>query len=98
MKKQDYKKKDGSAGTSYALEAGDEFKALYASPRESLPGKSKYPSYSLKVLFKGKEIYLTLTAGQFKRLMGMGNLEGKQFVCIKYKGDEGKELLGIDEA
>ncbi len=95
MKTQDYTKKDGSAGTRYFLEKGDVVRSLFALPRESVPGKSKYPVYSIKAAWKGQEIFITLTAGQYKKLMGIGSLEGRELAAIGYEGPEGKELIGL---
>ncbi len=95
MKTENYNKKDGSAGTRYTLEKGDIVKALYAMPRETVPGKSKYPIYSIKAAWKGKEVYVTLTTGQYKRLMGIGSLEGKEIIALGYEGPDGEELVGL---
>lgn len=96
MKTENYPKKDGKPGTRYFLEKGDVIKALVATPREASLGKSKYPSYSIKAIWGDKEIYVTLTNGQYKRLMGIGSLEGKKLVAIGYQGPAGKELVGLD--
>ena len=95
MKTEDYTKKDGSAGTRYAFEKGDVVRSLFAKPRESVFGKSKYPVYSIKAAWNGQEVYITLTAGQYKKLMGIGSLDGRELVAIGYEGPEGKELVGL---
>lgn len=95
MKTEDYTKKDGSVGTRYTLEKDDVVRSLFALPRESVPGKSKYPVYSIKAVWRGQEVYITLTAGQYKKLMGFGSLEGRELAAIGYEGPEGKELVGI---
>ena len=96
MKTEDYTKKDGKPGIRYFLEKGDVIKAMVATPREASLGKSKYPSYSIKAIWSSKEIYVTLTCGQYKRLIGIGSLEGKKLVAIGYQGPAGKELIGLD--
>lgn len=96
MKTENYPKNNGSQGTRYTLEKGDVITALFASPKENLLGKSKYASYSIKAAWNDKEIFVTLTHGQFKRLIGIGNLEGKKLVAVGYSGPAGKELIGIE--
>ena len=96
MKTENYPKNNGSQGTRYILEKGDVITALFASPKESLLGQSKYASYSLKAVWNAKEIFVTLTHGQFKRLVGIGNLEGKKLVAVGYSGPTGKEQIGIE--
>jgi hypothetical protein len=96
MKTENYTKKDGKPGIRYALEKGDVIKAMVSTPREASLGKSKFPSYSIKAIWGGKEIYITLTSGQYKRLIGIGSLEGKKLVAIGYQGPASKELIGLD--
>jgi len=96
MKTENYPKKDGTYGTRYTLEKGDVIEALVPKPREALLGKSKYPSYSIKVAWSSKDIYVALTHGQYKRLMGLGNLDGRKLVAVGYQGQAGKELIGLD--
>ncbi len=96
MKTEKYPKNDGTEGTRYMLEKGDVITALFSSPKENLLGNSKYASYSIKAVWNDKEIFVTLTHGQFKRLVGIGNLEGKKLVAVGYSGPTGKELIGLD--
>jgi hypothetical protein len=96
MKTENYPKNDGSEGMRYTLEKGDVITALFSSPKENLLGKAKYASYSIKAVWNNREIFVTLTHGQFKRLVGIGNLEGKKLVAVGYSGPTGKELIGIE--
>lgn len=96
MKTEDYTKKDGTAGKRYALEKDDVFRAMASTPRETMLGKSKYPSYSIKAAWSGKEIYITLTHGQYKRLMGLGDVKGKELTAVVYQGPSDEELVGLD--
>jgi hypothetical protein len=96
MKTENYTKKDGSAAVRYRLEKGDVVKSLFAKPKESVFANCKYPLYSLKALWNEKQIFVTLTAGQYKRLMGLGNLEDKSIKAVSYQGPEGKELVGLE--
>lgn len=96
MNTEDYTKKDGKPGTRYTLEKGDVIRAMASTPRETVLGKSKYPSYSIKAVWSGKEIYITLTHGQYKRLMGLGDVKGKELTAVTYQGPTGKELIGLD--
>ncbi len=96
MKTENYQKKDGAAGVKYTLEKGDVIKPLYSKPRESTLGKSKSISFSIKAFWEDKEIFVTLTYGQYKRLMGIANLKGRKLVAIGYPGPSGKELVGLD--
>ena len=75
---------------------GDVIEAMFSTPREAMLGKSKYPSYSIKAKWNSKEIFVTLTNGQYKRLMGLSNLEGKKLVAVGYQGPTGKELIGLE--
>ena len=96
MKTENYPKNNGTNGSRYTLEKGDVIEAMFSTPREAMLGKSKYPSYSIKAKWNSKEIFVTLTSGQHKRLMGLSNLEGKKLVAIAYPGPEGKELIGLE--
>ena len=96
MKTENYPKKDGTQGARYTLEKGDVIEAKFSKPREASLGKSKYPSYSIKAVWNDKEIFVSLTHGQYKRLMGIGDLEGKKLVAIGYPGAAGKELVGLE--
>ena len=96
MKEENYPKNNGSQGTRYILEKGDIIKALFATPRETILGKSEYASYSIKALWDNKEIYVSLTQGQFKRLVAIGDLEGKNLIAVGYEGPSGKELVGLE--
>ena len=96
MKTENYPKKDGTVGVKYTLEKGDVIKPLYSKPRESTLGKSKFISFSMKVLWEDNEIFVTLTYGQYKNLVGIANLKGRKLVAIGYPGPSGKELVGLD--
>lgn len=96
MKTESYPRKNGTTGTRYTLEKGDIIKAMFSKPREAILGESKYASYSIKALWNDREIFVSLTGGQYKRLMGIGDLEGKKLVAVGYPGPAGKELIGID--
>ena len=96
MKTENYSKKDGSEGVKYTLEKGDIIKPLYSKPRESTMGKSKFISFSIKVFWEDKEVFVTLTYGQYKRLMGISNLKERKLVAIGYPSPSGKELVGLD--
>ena len=96
MKTEDYTKNDGKPGKRYSLEKGDVIRAMASTPRETVLGKSKYPSYSIKAAWSGREIYVTLTHGQYKRLMGIGDLKGKELTAVMYQGPSAKELVGLD--
>lgn len=96
MKTENYTKSDKSQGTKYFLEKGDIIQCLVPSPKEAVLGKSKYPSYSVKAMWNNKEIFVSLTNGQYKRLMGLGNLEDKKLVAVGYPGPEDKELVGLE--
>lgn len=96
MNTEEYTKNDGKSGTRYILEKGDVIRAMASTPRETVLGKSKYPSYSIKAAWGGKEIYITLTHGQYKRLMGLGDVKGKELTAVGYSGPTGKELIGLD--
>ena len=96
MKTENYPKNDGTQGTRHTLEKGDVFTALFSTPRESTLGDSKYSSYSIKAVWNNKEIFVTLTHGQYKRLVGIGNLEGKKLIAVGYSGPTGKELVGLE--
>ena len=96
MKTEDYTKKDGKAGIRYTLEKGDVVRMMASTPRETIFSKSKYPSYSIKAAWNGKEIYIALTHGQHKRLMGLGDVKGKELTAIAYRGPSDKELVGLD--
>jgi len=96
MKTENYTKNDKTQGTKYFLEKGDIIEVSVPSPREAMIGKSKYPSYSIKAIWNDKEIFVSLTHGQYKRLMGIGNLEDKKLVAVGYPGPEGKELVGLE--
>ncbi|MCD4831686.1 MAG: hypothetical protein K8R02_07780 [Anaerohalosphaeraceae bacterium] len=96
MKTENYPKNDGTQGVRYILEKGDVIEAKYSKPRETLLGGSKYPSYSIKAVWDDNEIFVALTHGQYKRLMGIGDLDGKKLVAVGYPGAEGKELVGLE--
>ncbi len=96
MKTENYPKNDGTQGVRYILEKGDVIEAKYSKPRETLLGKSKYSSYSIKAVWDDNEIFVVLTHGQYKRLMGFGNIEGKKLVAVGYPGPEDKELVGLE--
>ena len=96
MKTENYTKNDKTQGTKYFLEKGDIIQVGVPSPREAILGKSKYPSYSIKATWNSKEIFVSLTHGQYKRLMGIGNLEEKKLVAVGYPGPEEKELVGLE--
>lgn len=96
MKTESYPKSNGTEGTRYTLEKGDVIEAMFSKPRETVLGKSKYTSYSIKAVWNDKEVFVTLTSGQYKRLMGIGDLEGKKLVAVGYPGPAGKELVGIE--
>ncbi|NIA02492.1 MAG: hypothetical protein GWP15_03845 [Nitrospirae bacterium] len=98
MKVENYTKKDGSIGTRYTLSKGDVIEAVFSKPREAMLGESKYMSYSIKAIWNEKEIFVSLTHGQYKRLMGIGDLEGKKLVAVSYSGPEEKELVGLELA
>lgn len=98
MRTEEYTKKDGRPGTRYTLEKGDVIRALAVSPRESMLGKSKYPAYSIKAAWNGREIYITLTHGQCKRLMGLGDVKGRNLIAVGYVGPSGEERVGLDLA
>jgi hypothetical protein len=96
MKTENYPKNNGTNGSRYILEKGDVIEAMFSTPRETMLGKSKYPSYSIKAKWNDKEIFVSLTHGQYKRLMGMDALEDKKLVTVGYPGPEGKELVGLE--
>ncbi len=96
MKTENYPKNDGTQGTKYALEKGDVIESMSPTPREASPGNSKYPCYSIKAVWNNKEIFVTLTQGQYKRLMGIDNLEGRKLVAVGYQGPAEKELVGLE--
>ena len=96
MKTENYPKNNGANGSRYTLEKGDVIEAMFSTPKETMLGKSKYPSYSIKAIWNSKEIFVTLTHGQYKRLIGIGNLEGKKLIAVGYPGLEGKELIGLE--
>lgn len=96
MKTENYPKNDGTSGAKYTLEIDDVIEPLYPRPRESLLGNSNYTSYSIKAIWEDKEIFVALTHGQYKRLMGIGNLEGQKLVAVGYTGPSGNELVGLD--
>ena len=96
MKNENYTKNNGTQGVRYTLEKGDVIKTTFSTPREVMLGKSKYPSYSVKAIWNDKEIFITLTHGQYKRLIGIGNLEDKKLVAVAYSGPSGKELVGLE--
>ena len=96
MKTENYTKNDGKPGIRYFLEKGDMIKASVPTPKEVSLGKSKYPSYSIKAVWNDKDIFVTLTKGQYKRLVGIGSLEGKKLIAVGYVGPAGKELIGLD--
>jgi hypothetical protein len=96
MKTEDYTKNDGRPGVRYTLEKGDVIRAMASTPRETVLGKSKYPSYSIKAAWSGNEIYVSLTHGQYKRLIGLGDVKGKELTAVAYQGPSGKELVGLD--
>lgn len=96
MKTEHYPRNNGTQGTRYMLEKGDVITAVYPTPKEVTLGKSKHPSYSIKAVWNSKEVFVSLTHGQFKRLIGIGQLEGKKLVAVGYSGPTGKELIGIE--
>lgn len=96
MKTENYPKNNGTQGTRYTLEKGDVITAVFPTPKETTLGNSKYSSYSIKAIWNNEEIFVTLTPGQFKRLVGIGQLEGKKLVAVGYSGPTGKELIGIE--
>ena len=96
MKTENYTKNNGIQGIRYTLEKGDVIKTTISTPREAMLGKSKYPSYSVKAIWNDKEIFVSLTHGQYKRLIGIGNLEDKKLVAVGYSGPKGKELVGLE--
>ena len=96
MKTENYQKRDGTTGVKYTLEKGDVIKPLYSKPRECTLGKSKFLFFSIKAVWENKEIFVTLTYGQYKRMMGISNLQGRKLVAIGYPGPSGKELVGLD--
>jgi len=98
MKTENYPKNNGTNGSRYILEKGDVIEAMFSTPRETMLGKSKYPSYSIKAKWNDKEIFVSLTNGQYKRLMGLSDLEGKKLIAIGYQGPERKELVGLEIA
>ncbi|MBD3248459.1 hypothetical protein GF336_00250 [Candidatus Woesearchaeota archaeon] len=90
MKEQEFEKKDGSKGVKYILQAGDKVTSRFAEPRKADIGK--FPSYSLGVTTDdGKEVYVQLTEGQFKRLHGK-DLTGKTIVAEEYENEFGKQI------
>ncbi len=96
MKTENYTKNDNTLGTKYILEKGDIIEVSVSGPKEAMIGNSKYPSYSIKAIWDNKEIFLSLTHGQYKRLIGIGDLEGKKLIAVGYPGPAEKELVGLD--
>ena len=96
MKTENYTRKDKTQGAKYVLEKGDIIEVREPRPTEATIGNSKYPSYSVKATWNDKEIFVSLTHGQYKRLMGLSNLEGKKLVAVGYQGPTGKELIGLE--
>ena len=88
MKTENYTKNDGKPGIRYFLEKGDMIKASVPTPKEV--------SLSIKAVWNDKDIFVTLTKGQYKRLVGIGSLEGKKLIAVGYVGPAGKELIGLD--
>ena len=96
MKTENYPKNNGTSGTKYTLEKGDVIEPVFSKPRESSLSNSNYLSYSIKAVWNNKEIFVSLTKGQYKRLMGLGDLNGKKLIAVGYQGESCKELIGLN--
>lgn len=99
MKQEQFVRTDGSKGTSYSLEAGDEVVARFSKVGEkdnafvNSEGKAvPVKNYFLGVTWGDQEITVKITEGQKKVLDKQGDLQGKTIVAEEYANDYGKQV------
>lgn len=91
MKKETFKRKDGSEGHKHTLQPGDEFTPRFNTPRETKAGK--YTNYSLGIKDKqGNDMFINITEGQAKQLKILGDIEGKELKAYEYENQYGKQV------
>lgn len=104
MEEKEFKRKDGSEGVEYKLEAGDIVEAMFGSIRKSderlgvnkKTGKPfKTRDYSLGVKFDDKDIYVKLTKTQAETLEKEGNLLGKKIEAYEYEHPKWGPQIGV---
>ena len=109
MIKQEYKKRDGSAGEIYKPEDKDEIvcnaQSVYESPPKDIivnRGTSKerivkgVKSYGISASWNGKDVFVKMTQGQKKYLDKVGDLTGKTIVFESYDNKVyGGKNLGV---
>lgn len=94
MKENKFTRRDGTEGTEYKLEAGDEIVSEYSKVRTTDNETVKYPKHQLGCKWKGAEgkIYVTLTTAQKEKLDKEEDLAGKTIVAYKYENKYGEQV------